>query len=316
MLRIVVVIQRQALWGSFTGLGPFPEYRNFRASGIPANPRKCAGRPRPEIDGGIDAERFQGGGPLPAEALVVFDYGADDSRIQKPHERRHRPGEIEQLLVLRLRPTGPMCSRSRGPPLSALSLFRIVPQRSRSAATSPEIAIEADRILQRCRALVHVSCDRDPVLGHSRPQALHQAVQFVGIVVGVEIAFMPLYSPEVADSTTDRTGFQPLLDLQPDPEWRLLHPASSSALPSIGTDRPPNGHFRFTLPSPLRSRRRRALASDSGRRPVTSSHLYPVSLRCLHELGKPSSPHLAEHPLRNFSCSRHLHPVALRAYGT
>ena len=54
----------------------------------------------------IDAERFRGGAPLPLGAPVVFDHGADDSRIEKPQERRTHPGECEEVLVLRLRPGG------------------------------------------------------------------------------------------------------------------------------------------------------------------------------------------------------------------
>ena len=64
MLRVVVVVKRKALRGGFIRRGPFPEYRNLRASGITSNPRKSAGRAFPEVDGGIYAERFQPGGPL------------------------------------------------------------------------------------------------------------------------------------------------------------------------------------------------------------------------------------------------------------
>ena len=58
MLRVVVVVKRKALRGSFIRRGPLPEYRNLRASGITSNPRKSAGRVFPEIDGGIYTERF------------------------------------------------------------------------------------------------------------------------------------------------------------------------------------------------------------------------------------------------------------------
>ena len=74
-----------------------------------------------------------------------------------------RPGQIR-------------CPRSRTPPRSRLSLFQIVPRRSRPAATFPEIAIEADRVLQRRRAVVHVACNRNSMLGLSRVQALQQTV--------------------------------------------------------------------------------------------------------------------------------------------
>ena len=58
------------------------------------------------------------------------------------------------------------------------------------------------------------------------------------------IAFMALYSPAVAKSTAHGAGAQPPLDLQPDPEWRLLHATPSSTPDSIGIGRQRNIRFR------------------------------------------------------------------------
>ena len=183
------------------------------------------------------------------------------------------------------------------PPLSRLSLFRIVPRRNRPTATFAEIAIEADRVLQRRRAVVHVACNRDhPVLGLSRVQVLQQAVQFVGIVVGVEIAFMALYSPAVADSTAHGANAQPPRDLQPDPEWRLLHATPSSTPDSIGTGRQRNVRFRVIpvrLPSSPRPLLRRALVSDFPRiPPLPTSGTALVCISRLSNRAGRSPPHL------------------------
>ena len=93
---------------------PLTEHRNFRASGIPPDPRKRAGRALPEIDGGIDAERFQGGAPLAPEAPVVFDHGA--STI--PGSRNRTNGAIARASWRRSSSVGcgqaGHCARDRG----------------------------------------------------------------------------------------------------------------------------------------------------------------------------------------------------------
>ena len=122
------------------------------------------GRNRPRIAAGGRV----GKGRLRAALLYSFapDPGLSRAPSRDPGTSRGRPCRSRP----RRRATG--CPRSRTPPRSRLSLFQIVPRRSRPAATFPEIAIEADRVFQRRRAVVHVACNRNSMLGLSRVQAL------------------------------------------------------------------------------------------------------------------------------------------------
>ena len=87
---------------------------------------------------------------------------------------------------------------------------------------------------------------------------------------------------------------QPPLDLQPDPEWRLLHATPSSTPDSIGTGRQRNVRFLaipVRLPSSPRPLLRRALVSDFPRiPPLPASGTALVCISRLSSRDRRSSP--------------------------